>query len=76
MCLLSITENGECPAVLGHSSDTEPQPWHRAHLVLPTGLIPKDYRSLKTQYLQVRGPGSHCRARAVSGGGSLPVVWP
>lgn len=34
---------------------TEPQPWHRAHLVLPTGLVPKDYRSLKTQYLQVRG---------------------
>ncbi|NXI33140.1 VP33B protein, partial [Sterrhoptilus dennistouni] len=56
MCLLSITENGECPAVLGHSSGTEPQPWHRAHLVLPTGLIPKDYRSLKTQYLQSYGP--------------------
>ncbi|NXD47797.1 VP33B protein, partial [Corvus moneduloides] len=56
MCLLSITENGECPAVLGQSSGTEPQPWHRAHLVLPTGLIPKDYRSLKTQYLQSYGP--------------------
>lgn len=40
--------------------------------MLPTGLIPKDYRSLKTQYLQVRGPGSHCRARAVSDGGSPP----
>lgn len=25
-------------------------------LFLPSGLIPKDYRSLKTQYLQVR-PG-------------------
>ncbi|NWW23771.1 VP33B protein, partial [Falcunculus frontatus] len=56
MCLLSITENGECPAVLGQSSGTEPQPWHRAHLVLPTGLVPKDYRSLKTQYLQSYGP--------------------
>ncbi|NWT17765.1 VP33B protein, partial [Vireo altiloquus] len=56
MCLLSITENGECPAVLGQSSGTEPQPWHRAHLLLPTGLIPKDYRSLKTQYLQSYGP--------------------
>ncbi|NWY49089.1 VP33B protein, partial [Sylvia atricapilla] len=56
MCLLSITENGECPAVLGHSSGTEPQPWDRAHLVLPTGLVPKDYRSLKTQYLQSYGP--------------------
>ncbi|NXC61708.1 VP33B protein, partial [Aleadryas rufinucha] len=56
MCLLSITENGECPAVLGQSSGTEPQPWHRAHLVHPTGLIPKDYRSLKTQYLQSYGP--------------------
>ncbi|NXY55230.1 VP33B protein, partial [Callaeas wilsoni] len=56
MCLLSITENGECPAVLGQSSGTEPQPWHSAHLVLPTGLIPKDYRSLKTQYLQSYGP--------------------
>ncbi|NXY39516.1 VP33B protein, partial [Pomatorhinus ruficollis] len=54
MCLLSITENGECPAVLGHSSGTEP--WCRAHLVLPTGLVPKDYRSLKTQYLQSYGP--------------------
>ncbi|RMB94143.1 hypothetical protein DUI87_28948 [Hirundo rustica rustica] len=56
MCLLSITENGECPAVLGRSSGAEPQPWHRAHLVLPTGLVPKDYRSLKTQYLQSYGP--------------------
>ncbi|NXY17399.1 VP33B protein, partial [Atrichornis clamosus] len=56
MCLLSITENGECPAVLGQSSGIEPQPWHRAHLLLPTGLIPKDYRSLKTQYLQSYGP--------------------
>ncbi|NXY01163.1 VP33B protein, partial [Pteruthius melanotis] len=56
MCLLSITENGECPAELRQSSGTEPQPWHRAHLVLPTGLIPKDYRSLKTQYLQSYGP--------------------
>ncbi|NXA67661.1 VP33B protein, partial [Mohoua ochrocephala] len=56
MCLLSITENGECPAVLAQSSGTEPQPWHRAHLVLPTGLVPKDYRSLKTQYLQSYGP--------------------
>ncbi|NWI40990.1 VP33B protein, partial [Picathartes gymnocephalus] len=56
MCLLSITENGECPAVLGQSSGTDPLPWHRAHLVLPTGLVPKDYRSLKTQYLQSYGP--------------------
>ncbi|NXE00876.1 VP33B protein, partial [Chaetorhynchus papuensis] len=56
MCLLSITENGECPAGLGQSSGTDPQPWHRAHLVLPTGLVPKDYRSLKTQYLQSYGP--------------------
>ncbi|NWW57844.1 VP33B protein, partial [Ifrita kowaldi] len=56
MCLLSITENGECPAVLGQSSGTEPQPRHGAHLVLPTGLVPKDYRSLKTQYLQSYGP--------------------
>ncbi|NWH98264.1 VP33B protein, partial [Tichodroma muraria] len=56
MCLLSITENGECPALLGHSSGTKPQPWLRAHLVLPTGLVPKDYRSLKTQYLQSYGP--------------------
>ncbi|NXU20850.1 VP33B protein, partial [Pardalotus punctatus] len=56
MCLLSITENGECPAVLGQSGCSEPQPWHRAHLVFPTGLIPKDYRSLKTQYLQSYGP--------------------
>ncbi|NXF00958.1 VP33B protein, partial [Smithornis capensis] len=55
MCLLSITENGECPA-LGWSGSTGPQPWHRAYLVLPTGLIPKDYRSLKTQYLQSYGP--------------------
>ncbi|NWR36318.1 VP33B protein, partial [Tachuris rubrigastra] len=56
MCLLSITENGECSAGLGWSGGTRPQPWHRAHLVLPTGLIPKDYRSLKTQYLQSYGP--------------------
>ncbi|NWZ86624.1 VP33B protein, partial [Poecile atricapillus] len=56
MCLLSITENGECPSVPGHSSGTRPQPWHRAHLLLPTGLVPKDYRSLKTQYLQSYGP--------------------
>ncbi|NXE95768.1 VP33B protein, partial [Menura novaehollandiae] len=56
MCLLSITENGECPAVLGQSSGIEPHPWHRAHLLHPTGLIPKDYRSLKTQYLQSYGP--------------------
>ncbi|NWV28241.1 VP33B protein, partial [Origma solitaria] len=56
MCLLSITENGECPAVLGQSGGSEPQPWHRAHLVFPTGLVPKDYRSLKTQYLQSYGP--------------------
>ncbi|NWV33509.1 VP33B protein, partial [Grantiella picta] len=56
MCLLSITENGECPAVLGQSGGSEPQPLHRAHLVFTTGLIPKDYRSLKTQYLQSYGP--------------------
>ncbi|NXU95397.1 VP33B protein, partial [Xiphorhynchus elegans] len=56
MCLLSLTENGESPAMLGWSGGTRPQPWHRAHLVLPTGLIPKDYRSLKTQYLQSYGP--------------------
>ncbi|NWS14330.1 VP33B protein, partial [Pachyramphus minor] len=56
MCLLSITENGECSAVLGWSGGTGPQPWHRAHLVLPAGLVPKDYRSLKTQYLQSYGP--------------------
>ncbi|KAJ7416761.1 VPS33B, late endosome and lysosome associated [Willisornis vidua] len=56
MCLLSLTENGESLAVLGWSGTTRPQPWHRTHLVLPTGLIPKDYRSLKTQYLQSYGP--------------------
>ncbi|NXB86772.1 VP33B protein, partial [Vidua chalybeata] len=55
MCLLSITENGECPLCWA-SRATEPQPGHGAHLVLPTGLIPKDYRSLKTQYLQSYGP--------------------
>ncbi|NWT56941.1 VP33B protein, partial [Erythrocercus mccallii] len=41
--------------------------------ITENGLIPKDYRSLKTQYLQVRGPGSHCRARAVSDEGS-PLI--
>lgn len=31
---------------------------HSVHHSIPTGLIPKDYRSLKTQYLQVREPGA------------------
>ncbi|NWZ92047.1 VP33B protein, partial [Nesospiza acunhae] len=55
MCLLSITENGEHPALPGQQG-AQPQPRHRAHLLLPAGLIPKDYRSLKTQYLQSYGP--------------------
>lgn len=62
------------PPCAGLQQGHRAQPWHRAHLVLPTGLIPKDYRSLKTQYLQVRGPGSHCRATAASDGGSPPCA--
>lgn len=31
---------------------------HSAHHGVPAGLIPKDYRSLKTQYLQVSAPGA------------------
>ncbi|NWY98374.1 VP33B protein, partial [Loxia curvirostra] len=55
MCLLSITENGECPALPGQQGHPAPAR-HTAHLLLPAGLVPKDYRSLKTQYLQSYGP--------------------
>ncbi|NWS71166.1 VP33B protein, partial [Crotophaga sulcirostris] len=54
MCLLSITENGEVSGCAGRWWG-----WHlgtELTLLLPTGLIPKDYRSLKTQYLQSYGP--------------------
>ncbi|NWU69877.1 VP33B protein, partial [Pterocles burchelli] len=56
MCLLSITENGEGAALGREGRHQGPQPWRRAHRDVPTGLIPKDYRSLKTQYLQSYGP--------------------
>ncbi|NXJ15065.1 VP33B protein, partial [Odontophorus gujanensis] len=54
MCLLSITENGEGESwsVVGSA----PGALRSAHRGIPTGLIPKDYRSLKTQYLQSYGP--------------------
>ncbi|NXA55800.1 VP33B protein, partial [Nothocercus julius] len=57
MCLLSITENGERPGAL----PVQGQPWHPPRVgaersLCPTGLNPKDYRSLKTQYLQSYGP--------------------
>ncbi|NWU50337.1 VP33B protein, partial [Dromas ardeola] len=58
MCLLSITENGEVSGCAGGGG----APGHSGlatelTLVLPTGLIPKDYRSLKTQYLQASSYG-------------------
>lgn len=59
MCLLSITENGEVFDRTGQGG-AAPGPSSlgaELNLVLPTGLIPKDYRSLKTQYLQVRDWG-------------------
>ncbi|NXK56964.1 VP33B protein, partial [Chauna torquata] len=54
MCLLSITENGEGSGSAGRGAAL----WAlgSAHRGVPTGLIPKDYRSLKTQYLQSYGP--------------------
>ncbi|XP_075015714.1 vacuolar protein sorting-associated protein 33B isoform X1 [Calonectris borealis] len=58
MCLLSITENGEVSGCAGQG-EVAPGPSSLSAeltLVLPTGLIPKDYRSLKTQYLQSYGP--------------------
>ena len=36
-------------------------------LVLPTGLIPKDYRSLKTQYLQVSVFGGSQQSKHCAG---------
>lgn len=67
MCLLSITENGEVSGCAGQGG-VAPGPSSlgaELTLVLPTGLIPKDYRSLKTQYLQVSVSGDsqqskHC----------------
>ncbi|KAM6308551.1 vacuolar protein sorting-associated protein 33B [Aegotheles albertisi] len=52
MCLLSSTENGGCVrgGAGSPSSGTGLTP------LLPAGLVPKDYRSLKTQYLQSYGP--------------------
>ncbi|OXB77594.1 UNVERIFIED_CONTAM: hypothetical protein H355_002903, partial [Colinus virginianus] len=54
MCLLSITENGEGEpwSLVGFTPGVP----HSAHCSVPTALIPKDYRSLKTQYLQSYGP--------------------
>lgn len=59
MCLLSITENGEVSGCVGQggAAPGPSSPGAELTLVLPTGLIPKDYRSLKTQYLQVSGWG-------------------
>ncbi|XP_053911889.1 uncharacterized protein LOC128850888 isoform X4 [Cuculus canorus] len=58
MCLLSITENGEVSVCSGQGRlDRGPSSLGaELTLLLPTGLIPKDYRSLKTQYLQSYGP--------------------
>lgn len=69
MCLLSITENGEVPGCAGQGAvalgpsglSTE------LTLVLPTGLIPKDYRSLKTQYLQVSVSGGSQQSKRCVG---------
>lgn len=55
LCLLSITENGECSWFTWRKEQFEFLPgcsnigWFH-----PAGLLPKDFRSLKTQYLQVR----------------------
>ena len=55
MCLLSITENGEVSGCAGQGGVALGPPSLGAELTLMvlTGLVPKDYRSLKTQYLQV-----------------------
>ncbi|NWR81534.1 VP33B protein, partial [Centropus unirufus] len=56
MCLLSITENGEQRGCAGQGRAALGALAAELTSLLPTGLIPKDYRSLKTQYLQSYGP--------------------
>lgn len=53
MCLLSITENGEGSSWAGRGDTGAPSLGAGLTRMLPAGLVPKDYRSLKTQYLQV-----------------------
>ncbi|NXX99262.1 VP33B protein, partial [Centropus bengalensis] len=56
MCLLSTTENGEQRGRAGQGRAALGALAAELTWLLPTGLIPKDYRSLKTQYLQSYGP--------------------
>ncbi|NWY25501.1 VP33B protein, partial [Pheucticus melanocephalus] len=53
MCLLSITENGECPTLRGQQG-TQPQPGTQLTYCSPQ--VSSLSRSLKTQYLQSYGP--------------------